>query len=229
MPRAPASGCCFPCRPDDMSLRSATPAPGRARLALALAALALAACAVAPPQPVETPVPVPAPPPKPIPPPAPAPRAPEPPAKPVQPAPPPEPEAPRMDEETIEALALLSDLQRILADSAEEQRREFAALSQAFAKQRLDTTRVKLAVLHTVPGASFQDDARAMVLLEAVAKGSGSAPVKAVALLVHAQVAERQRQVREEQKKAEALQQKLDALKALERSLIGRDRRAPTK
>jgi hypothetical protein len=46
-----------------------------------------------------------------------------------------------------------------------------------------------------------------------------------VAAVLTAQLTERQRALREEKRRAEDLQQKLDALKALERSLLGRERK----
>ena len=53
----------------------------------------------------------------------------------------------------------------------------------------------------------------------------GSGPTRMLATLLVAQLTERQRVVRDERRRSEDLQQKLDALKALERSLLGRERK----
>ena len=53
----------------------------------------------------------------------------------------------------------------------------------------------------------------------------GNGPTRMVAAVLTAQLTERQRALREEKRRAEDLQQKLDALKALERSLLGRERK----
>lgn len=87
---------------------------------------------------------------------------------------------------------------------------------------------MRLAWVMSMPGSGQQDDAKALALLESViGKAPGSSPTRQIATLVHFQIAERLRELRDEQKKTEAVQQKLDALKALERSLIGRDRKPP--
>ena len=55
----------------------------------------------------------------------------------------------------------------------------------------------------------------------AVRRGKGSSsPLKQIAAVLYAQIAERARSVREEQKKSAAAQEKLDALRAVERSLL---------
>ena len=132
--------------------------------------------------------------------------------------------APEIPPETLEALALLADLQRYGTLPPEELRRELAASTQALTRQRTDANRVRLAVLFTLAKSSPQDDQRALQLLDNVAKSNpGSAPVKQVAAVVQAQIVERQRAVRDEQQKADVAIKKLEALRAMESSLL-RDR-----
>jgi hypothetical protein len=126
--------------------------------------------------------------------------------------------------EEREFAALLADLQRYGGLSAEDQRRELNAMTQALARQRTDVVRVRLAVLYTLTRATPQDDQRALQLFDNVARGNpGNAAVKQLAAVLSVQVAERVRAVREEQQRGEAAVQKLEALRAMERSLL-RDR-----
>jgi hypothetical protein len=153
--------------------------------------------------------------------------------EPVRPVPivsiPPEPATvlptiPPISEEAEQALSLLAESQRMLGLPPEEQKHEYNQVNQLFAKNKSDSVRIRLAMLLTLP--PQQDDARALSLLEGVAgKNSGASPLKQLAGLLAAQLNERQRQLHEEQKRADQLQQKLDGLKAIEKSLLGRDRK----
>ena len=140
------------------------------------------------------------------------------PAPPVaEPAPVPAPPLRRrpIPAETVEVLALLADLQRYGTLSAEDVRRELAVATQALTRQRTDANRVRLAVLYTFAKTTAQDDQRALQLLDNVAKSNpGSPAVKQIAVVLPAQIAERQRAVRDEQQKADAAIQKLEALRA---------------
>ena len=189
--------------------------------AVGAAALFIAACASVPPPP--------------LPPPAPVVAQPEPPppiiiVQPIKPEPPaPAVVAPtivepqRVNEEAEEALALLSDLQKLVLATPDEQKRELASATQTLARQKSDGVRLRLGMLQSLPAAG-SDDARALATLEPIIK-QGNGPTRMVAAVLVAQLGERQRAVREEKRRAEDLQQKLDALKALERSLLGRERR----
>jgi hypothetical protein len=168
-------------------------------------------------------VPEPAPPSATIAPPAPtpAPAAPTPPP-PAAPAPslpvvPPEPP------EDAQVVALIADLSRYSALGNDDVRRELAAVNTAFTRQRTDANRVRLAVLYTLARAP-QDDQRALQLLDNVTRSGGAAtPVKNLALVLQAQLAERQRALRDEQQKGEQAVRKLDQLLEMERTLL-RDR-----
>ena len=126
--------------------------------------------------------------------------------------------------EDQQMLSLLADLQRFGTLQNDELKREISAATQALARQRTDVNRVRLAVLYTLLRNSAQDDQRAVQLFENVARSaSPSSPVRQLAAVRQAQVADRQRAVRDEQQKADAAIQKLEALRAMERSLL-RDR-----
>jgi len=129
---------------------------------------------------------------------------------------------PPVNEEDQQALALLADLQRYATDNGDDVKRELASANQAFNRTRSDVSRIRLAVLLTLPAAGSPDDARALSLLEPmVGKGAGSSSsLKQIATVVYAQIAERTRSVRDEQRKTAAAQEKLDALRAVERSLL---------
>ncbi|MEO8135098.1 MAG: hypothetical protein ABI831_14085 [Betaproteobacteria bacterium] len=178
-------------------------------------ALALAACTTTPPppQPVFEPLPAPIIIVQPI--------KPEPPVPVVTPPPVLEPQ--KVNEEAEEALALLADLQRLVFAGADEQKRELAAASQALSRQRSDSARLRVGLLQSLPG-NGADETRALSTLDPLIK-QGNGPTRMLATLLVAQLTERQRVLRDERRRAEDLQQKLDALKALERSLLGRERK----
>ena len=211
----------------------------RGSLIIALAFLALAACTTPPivqpdedDEPAVTPAPatpmVEYPPIEPVEPPVvapePAPPPAPPPAQPVATTTPATYAPPEVSAETLELLALLSDLQRYGTLPPDDVRREVTAATQLLNRQRTDANRVRLAVLFTLAQNSPQDDQRALQLLENVAKSNpGSPAIKQVALVLQAQISERLRAVKDEQQKADAAIQKLEALRAMERSLL-RDR-----
>jgi len=163
-------------------------------------------------------------------------------ARPVQPAPviivqpvPPEPPAPapvplpepaKVNEEAEEALSVLVDLQKLALAGVDEQKRELAAATQTLARQKSDVARLKVGMLQSLP-AGGGDEARALATLDPVLR-QGNGPTRMVAAVLMAQLTERQRVVREEKRRSDDLQQKLDALKALERSLLGRERKPPS-
>lgn len=147
------------------------------------------------------------------------------------PAPPPRVEVPvqRVDPARVETplneseqvSKLISHVQAVAAQPAEEQRREALVLSQGLVRDNGFVPRLRLALLLSLPGTAVADDARALALLEPLAAGGSLANAGALrrfALLLHAQVAERVR----EQRRATQLREQLDALKAMERSLLQR-------
>jgi hypothetical protein len=126
-----------------------------------------------------------------------------------------------VNEEEQQTIALLFDLQRYSAESNDELRRDLAAAMQALNRARTEPNRIRAAVLLTLPGAGPSDDARAIALLESVSgKIPGASPVKQLAAVLQAQIAERMRATGEERRKSAAAQEKLDQLRAVERSLL---------
>ena len=103
--------------------------------------------------------------------------------------------------------------------SAADLNREYDTARQAYNRGRVDYNRVRFAMLLSLPNTPFNDDGRALDVLEPVVrKGDGRLYPLAQMLGSHIQ----------EQKRLNAsvqgLQQKLDALKSLERSIIERSR-----
>jgi hypothetical protein len=126
-----------------------------------------------------------------------------------------------VNEEEQQTIALLVDLQRYTAESNDELRRDLVAAMQALNRARTEPNRIRAAVLLTLPGAGPPDDARAIALLESVSgKTPGASPVKQLAAVLLAQIAERMRATGEERRKSAAAQEKLDQLRAVERSLL---------
>jgi hypothetical protein len=126
-----------------------------------------------------------------------------------------------VNEEEQQTIALLFELQRYTGESNDELRRELSAAMQALNRARTEPNRIRAAVLLTLPGAGPPDDARAMALLESVSgKTPGASPVKQLAAVLLAQIAERMRATGEERRKSAAAQEKLDQLRAVERSLL---------
>lgn len=187
-----------------------------ARMSVIAAFALLAGCATPPPPRAE---PAPAPVVEPRPEPAAVVSEPPPPVVIIQQAPPAAP--PPVNEEEQQAITLLADLQRYAGESGDDLRRDLAAANQAVTRARTDANRVRLAVLLTLPGAGPTDDARALTLLESVVgKSAGTSPVKQLAAVLYAQIAERARGVAEERRRTAAAQEKLDQLRAVERSLL---------
>lgn len=122
--------------------------------------------------------------------------------------------------ENAEVSALLAYYQQLLDLSAEELRREYLDTSKAFARDRSELSRLRLALLMSVPGAAWRDDAKLLALLEGAAsiKSPPDSPRRQFVVLLHKLATEHQR----EQKRADELQQKLDSMLAIERDLRGK-------
>ncbi len=141
------------------------------------------------------------------------------PAPPV-PAPTPAPVLDASDaQQTVE---LLDYYQRVGQLSAEDQRRELNTTTQSFNRERSSYNRVRLALLLLLPGTGFQDDARAVQLLEPLTTGGGG-NLQKLASLLYAQAGE----LVKTQKRADQMKDQLEALRAIERSLIERSQQSP--
>lgn len=140
---------------------------------------------------------------------------------------------PDQELERRQVIELISYAQRVAVMTPEQQRREYSASNQAFAKGKDTNSRIQLALLLATPGASVQDPARAAGLLEPLAgPGDAASPLRELARILHAQLSERAsehrraNQAREQidaQKEVErGLRNQLDALKEIERSILQR-------
>ena len=97
---------------------------------------------------------------------------------------------------------------------AAERVKDYETARQRFIKSRSEFNRVRYAIALSVPGTSFNDDARALDTLEPLLRNQ-HAVLHSLAYMVGAQI--------QEQRRGQDLQQKLEALKSLEKSLIERD------
>jgi hypothetical protein len=136
--------------------------------------------------------------------------------EPMEPAPWVQPGSPQPASD-VESLLLYFQHVRTLAGP--EAAREHEAARQAYARSRTDFNRVRLAMVLSLPGTTFTDEARALGLLETVAKHEGGR-LQGLAVVLGASLKEQQRLAAG----AQELQQKLDALRSLERSMIERNR-----
>ena len=100
--------------------------------------------------------------------------------------------------------------------------REHDSARQAFAGNRSDAARLRLALLLSLPNAPFKEEAKALELLEPMVKDTRSqyTPLRGFAFLLAVLVSEQ----RKLGSSVQGLQEKLEALKSLERSLNERER-----
>ena len=118
-----------------------------------------------------------------------------------------------------EADSLLAYFEHVRKLQAVELGKEHEAARQAFLSARSDFSRVRLAMLLSLPGTAVSDEPRALELLDPVARNPGG-QLHRLAILLVANLQERKRL----DANAQGLQQKLDALRSLERSMIERKR-----
>ena len=118
-----------------------------------------------------------------------------------------------------EAENLLLYYQHVRKLGGTELNREHDVARQAYNRSRTDFSRVRFAMVLSLPNTAFNDDGRALELLEPVAKNA-TGQLNGLAYLLSAQLQERKRL----DANAQGLQQKLDALRSLERSMIERKR-----
>ena len=115
---------------------------------------------------------------------------------------------------------LLGYYQGLRGLSAADLGREHEQARQAYARSRSEYNRVRYAMVLTMPNSTFHDDARALEMLEPVARNTNGA-LQPLAHLLVSHLQERRRL----DANAQALQQKLDALRSLERNMIERKKR----
>jgi len=135
--------------------------------------------------------------------------------------------------EERQVIQLIHYAQRVATMTAEQQRREYNAGNQEFARDKEAMSRMRLALLLATPGASVHDAVRAASLLEPMAApGSATSPLRSFARLLYAQLNERaseqkrtgqMREQLEVRKEAErTLREQLEALKEVERTIMQR-------
>lgn len=120
---------------------------------------------------------------------------------------------------TSDTESLLLYFQHIRKLSGPDAIREHEAAWHMYSRSRSDFNRVRVAMILSLPGMPFTDEARALGLLDSVAKHQGG-KLQGLAVMLGAQLQEQQRLAAG----AQALQQKLDALRSLERNMIERSR-----
>lgn len=123
---------------------------------------------------------------------------------------------PGSEPEERQVIQLINYAQRVATMTAEQQRNEYSASNQAFARDKDAISRVRLALLLATPGASVQDAARAAILLEPMATpGDAASPLRSLARLLYVLLSERA----SEQKRANQMREQLEARKEAERTL----------
>jgi hypothetical protein len=130
---------------------------------------------------------------------------------------------------------------RIIRLKGAELAQELETTRRSFEGEKTELARVQLAMILSLPGAAFRDEHAADLLLMPYVKDRSlePSPLRPLALLLHAQLAENRKadealqqqaaRTKEEQRKAEALQQKLEALLEMEMKMLEREQSIPTK
>ncbi len=128
-----------------------------------------------------------------------------------------------------DAARALSYFDRVRRMPSADLTRELETMKAAYGRTHDDADRVRLAMLFALPNSSISDDARALELLEPIAKTPTHA-LQPIAVLLSTYVQEQRRlgqHAQTLQKEVQTLQQKLDALRSLERALSEREGAAP--
>jgi len=127
--------------------------------------------------------------------------------------------------------------------------RKLESTRQEFEKDKSELNRLQLAILLSLPGTGFRDDAAALNLVQPFLndKRHENSALRPLALMLHSQLSELRRldeqrselkrleealqqqtaKTREEQRRADALQQKLEAILDMEMKMIEREQTAP--
>lgn len=135
--------------------------------------------------------------------------------------------------ESRQVTELIDYTQKVAALRAADQRLELNASNQMFSKKQGDYNRLRLALLLALPGTTFNDDPRAVSLLEPLAGSTAPGPMSQFAAMMQAQISERLRrsvQLKEQieamkaiERNAAQLKEQLDAMRAIERKLLERE------
>ena len=126
------------------------------------------------------------------------------------------PGQPESEPEERQVSQLINYAQHVAEMTAEQQRNEYGASNQAFAKDKDAASRMRLALLLATPGASVHDGPRAASLLETmIVPGEAASPMRSLARLLYALLNERA----SEQKRASQMREQLEGRKDFERTL----------
>ena len=123
---------------------------------------------------------------------------------------------PRQASEAENLISYFAHLRKL---PGSELAREHEAARQAYSRGRSEYSGMRLAMVIGLPNTPFTDEARALDLLDPIARHT-EGRLSSLAVMLVSQIQERRRL----DANAQALQQKLDALKSLERSLLDRKR-----
>lgn len=130
---------------------------------------------------------------------------------------------------------------RIIRLKGTELAQELEDVRQSYEREKTELGRVQLAMILSLPGAAFRDDHAADQLLLPYVRDRSleQSPLRPLALLLHAQLAENRKmdealqqqaaKTKEEQRKAAEAQQKLEALLEMEMKMLEREQTIPTK
>jgi len=130
------------------------------------------------------------------------------------------------NDESRQVADLITYALRTSAFDPERQRRELKDANKTYGADQGDYSRVRLALLLSLPGTSITDEARAASLLDPSAEkanGGESGALRQFGRLLHAQVSGRLRETR----KAALLKEQIEALRAIDRALNERTQGRP--
>lgn len=130
---------------------------------------------------------------------------------------------------------------RIMNLKGAELAQELGLARRDFETEKSGLNRIRLAMLLSLPNASFRDDHAASHLLQPLLRDREleDSPLRPLALLLNGHLAETRKleealqqqstKTKEEQRKSEALQQKLEAILEMEMNMLEREQTIPTK
>lgn len=151
---------------------------------------------------------------------------------------------------------LLEYYAKVVRLKGQELAREYDAVHKAYEKEQIDTQRIQLAMLLSLPNSGFRDDAAALALIQPLLRDTRNelSALRPMATLIYVYLIELRRideqmqsqnarlrdeqrrtdeqlqsqnaKLRDEQRRAEALQQKLEALLEMEMKMIEREQSA---
>ncbi len=149
----------------------------------------------------------------------------------ARPKPPPEPRVVVAEPEPSDLDTLLTYYGQVRKLQPAELAKELETVRQAFAKDKNDLDRMRLALVQAMPGSAVRNEAGAQALLEPLLKEGSNrdSGLRAFAMLLNGYLLDNKRyeeRLRDDQKQIEDLQAKIDALTSIEKSLLERGQKA---